>query len=115
LCLECVDFATDAIACSRVLRGNVKASSELYKVAYVTVLIFGTVGIVVSVAYRLRSAALVRAHVHMLALKDLQRCAEVISEARRGATEFEWELEQTHRTKVSLSLALMTVVLQGAF
>jgi hypothetical protein len=42
------------------------------------------------------------------------RHSEGISETRRTAQLFEFELAQTHRSKVALSLAMMTLVLQGA-
>jgi hypothetical protein len=109
--MELADFATDCIACHRILQGDFKASQKLYNVAYVTALMFGAVGTVFSIAYRLQSALQVRADVKKMVLK--QGRGQEISEARRMMHKFEWELAQTHRTKIALSLALMTIVAQG--
>jgi hypothetical protein len=40
--------------------------------------------------------------------------ASSASEARRQLQQHEWELVQSHRTKVTLSLSLMAVAAQGA-
>jgi hypothetical protein len=54
-----------------------------------------------------------RAQVLELGKQDHQASATG-SAARRQAQQHEWELAQTHRTKVILSLALLSVVAQGA-
>ena len=110
LSMEVADVLIRGITCSRLLRGEAKAS-ELYKVVYVTLLCFGVAGTAVSATWRLRSARLVRDYVRALASG---RHSEGISETRRTAQLFEFELAQTHRSKVALSLAMMTLVLQGA-
>jgi hypothetical protein len=63
-----------------------------------------------SLAYRLRNAHLVRAHV--LELGQQGRTVSV-SEARQQAQQHEYELTQTHRTKVVASLALVSIAAQG--
>jgi ABC-type branched-subunit amino acid transport system substrate-binding protein len=111
--LELADLATDCITCYRIQRGDVKAATEGYQAAYATVLAFGVVGTAVSVTYRFQSALLVRDHVQALVLR--QGRAEVMSETRLKAEQHEWELAQTHRTKVWLMLDVMTILAQGAF
>jgi hypothetical protein len=73
---------------------------------------FGVVGVVVSVTYRVRSALLVRDRVRALVLREGR---EEMSELRVKVERHEWELAQTHRTKVWLLLALMTIGVQGTF
>jgi hypothetical protein len=74
------------------------------------VLCLGVVTTALSLGYRLRNARLMRAH--MLELGQQGRSVR-ISEARRRMQQHEWELAQTHRTKVVASLALLSVTAQG--
>ncbi len=78
--------------------------------AYGTVLCFGAVTTALALGYSIRNALLMRAHV--LELGQQGRTVRV-SEARRRVQQFEWELAQTHRTKVAASLALLSVAAQG--
>jgi hypothetical protein len=104
------DLITDGIACSRLLHGDVAIDDEGYKTAYVTFLCLGVVTTAISLAFRLRNALLMRAHALKL---SQQRRALSGSAARRQAQQHEWELAQTGRTMVVLSLALVNVASQG--
>jgi hypothetical protein len=75
------------------------------------VLCFGVVTTVLSLGYRLRNALLMRAHV-----LELGKQGQIASASAAGkqAQQHEWELAQTHRTKVISSLALVSMVAQGA-
>ena len=120
-CLGLADLITDAITYARLRSGEVAVPSEGYKAAYVAILCVGAVTTTVSLAYRLRNARLVRAHVLGLGeqgrAKGLDHCAHGrtanASEARQKEQQYQWELEQTHRTKVLLSVSLLTIVAQG--
>jgi hypothetical protein len=104
------DLIINGITYSRLQSGTVAVPNEGYKAAYTTALCFGVVTTVLSLGYRLRNARLVRAYV----LKQGQQGRAVsVSEARRHAQQHEWELAQTHRTKVVASLALLSVAAQG--
>jgi hypothetical protein len=105
------NLITDGIVFSRLLRGELKASTEAYTAAYATLLCFAVVATVVSMAYRIRNARLVQAHVQQLAPQSHALAAE---EAHRQVQQHEWELAQTHRTKVTLLLSLLSVAVQGA-
>jgi hypothetical protein len=105
------DIVTDGIACARLLHGDVAVVNEGYRAAYLTILCFGTVCTAVSLAYRLRNAHLMRAHVRELS--QVRRTGSA-SAARRQAQQHEWELEQTNRTKAILSLGLLSIAAQGA-
>jgi hypothetical protein len=102
------DLITDYIAYARLTTAVV---NEDYKAAYVVLLCFGAVTTTVSMAYRLRNAQLVRAHLLQM---GQQRRAAKTSEARRQVQQHEYELAQTQRSKVTSSLSLLTVVAQGA-
>ncbi len=104
------DVITDGITYARLRSGDISVPNEGYKAAYTTVLCFGVVTTVLSMVYRLRNAALVRAHV--LELGKQGRAASV-SEAGQQAQQYEYEIAQTHRAKVILSLALLSVAAQG--
>jgi hypothetical protein len=110
-CMAIANLATDGIVFGRMLRGDLQASSEIYTAAYATILCFGIVSTALSFGYRLRNACLVRTHLQGLVP---QGEALATKEAHRQARQHEWELVQTHRTKVTLSLALLSVVAQGA-
>ena len=103
------DVITNGVVCSRLLHGELAVPNEAYKTGYAAILCLGVVTVVTSIAYRLHNAMLVRAHVLEVGRQGLNE-----SEARRRMTLFEYELEQTHRTMVVLSLSLLTVLTQGA-
>jgi hypothetical protein len=105
------DIVTDGIACALLMHGRIPVPSEGYKTVYIAVLSFGVVTTVFSLAYRFRNARLMRENV--LELSDQGRTASS-SAVRRQAQQNEWELAQTHRTKVSLSLGLLSVAAQGS-
>jgi ABC-type branched-subunit amino acid transport system substrate-binding protein len=111
MCMAIANLATDGIVFDNLLRGDLKVSSEIYMQAYATLLCFGVVATALSMGYRLRNARLVRAQ-----LQKLTPQGEVLAtkEAHRQAEQHDWELKQTHRTKVTLSLSLMSVAVQGA-
>jgi hypothetical protein len=105
------DIVTDGIACALLMHGRIPGvPSEGYKTAYIAVLSFGVVTTVFSLAYRFHNARLMRENV--LELSDQGRTASS-SAVRRQAQQNEWELAQTRRTKVSLSLGLLSVAAQG--
>jgi hypothetical protein len=105
------DLITDGIVFSHLLRGDLKVSNEAYTAAYATLLCFAVVANVISVAYWIRNARLVQTHVRQLAPKSHPLAAK---EAHRLVQQHEWELAQTHRTKVTLLLSLLSVIVQGA-
>jgi hypothetical protein len=104
------DIVTDGIACALLMHGSIPVPSEGYKTAYIAVLCFGVVTTVFSLAYRFHNARLMR--VDVLELSEQGRTASS-SAVRRQAQQNEWELAQTRRTKVSLSLGLLSVAAQG--
>jgi hypothetical protein len=105
------DVITNGVVCSRLLHGELALPNEAYKMGYAAILCLGVVTIVTSIAYRIRNAMLVRAQVLEVGRQGLKGSE---SEARRRMQLFEYELEQTHRTMVVLSLSLLTVLTQGA-
>jgi hypothetical protein len=111
VCLGLADLITDALAYARLQSGEIEVPNDVYHAAYAVVLCFGVVTTVLSLGYRLHNAHLMRAHVLQLHKQD--RTASV-SAARKQARQHEWELLQTHRTKVISSLALLSMVAQGA-
>jgi ABC-type branched-subunit amino acid transport system substrate-binding protein len=118
LMLELADVVTDAISCSRMLNGDSQVS-ELYRIAYTTILICGVAGTILSIAYRIRNARLVARRVEHLGRSSRTLAARLsdsadVSAIKQQLQKYEWELAQTHRSKVSACLALMTVGLQGA-
>ena len=104
------DILTDGIAYSRLLNGDVQVPHEGYYLAYATILCFGVITTALAIVYRLRNARLMRAHMRELCKPDQ---AAKVSTARRQAQQHEWELAQTHRTKVILSLGLVSAAAQG--
>ncbi len=64
-----------------------------------------------SLGYRFHNARRVRAHVAELSEQKGRTASS--SAARRQAQQHEWELSQTHRTKIILSLGLLSVAAQG--
>jgi hypothetical protein len=105
------NLITDGIVFSHLLRGDLRVSTQAYTAAYATLLSFAVVATVISVAYRITNARLVQAHVRQLAPQSHPLAAK---EAHRHAQQHEWELAQTHRTKVTLLLSLLSVAVQGA-
>ena len=105
------DLITDVLAYARLKSGEIMVPNDVYQAAYAVVLCFGVVTTVLSLGYRLRNARLMRAHVLELGKQD-QKAS--VSAARKQAQQHEWELAQTHRTKIIASLALLSIVAQGA-
>ena len=111
VCLGLADLITDAITFARLRSGEVAVPNEGYKAAYAAALSVGAVTTVLSQLYRLRNAHIMRAHMREL---GEQGRAEKTSVARQQAQQHEWELAQTHRTKVISMLALLSVATQGS-
>jgi lysylphosphatidylglycerol synthetase-like protein (DUF2156 family) len=110
ICMALGNLATDGIVCSSLLRGDLRVSTPIYTASYVVLLCFGVVVTVLSMGYRLRNARLMHAQLQQVAP---QGPAVATGEARRQAQQSEWELVQTHRTKVTLTLSLASVAAQG--
>jgi hypothetical protein len=110
VCLGLADLITDGITYFQLASGDIAVLNEEYKAAYIAILCFGAVTTVLSLAFRLRNARLMQAHLLEL---GQQRRTVGASEARRQLQQNEWELVQTHRTKTTLSLSLLSVVVQG--
>jgi hypothetical protein len=110
ICTALANLSTDGIVFGRLLRGDLKVSSEIYTAAYATILCFGVVATALSLGYRIRNARLVNAQLKLLAP---QAQAQAASEAQRKSQQHEWELMQIHRSKVSLMLSLASVAAQG--
>ena len=111
VCLGVADLITDALAYARLQSGEITVPNDVYHAAYAVVLCFGVVTTVLSLGYRLRNARLMRAYVLELGKQD-QKAS--VSAARKQAQQHEWELAQTHRTTIIASLALLSIVAQGA-
>jgi len=114
ICTALTNLVTDGIVFGRLLRGELIVSTEMYMVAYATILCFGVVVTALSLGYRIRNACLMKAQLQQLAPQGQTVAASSASAARRQLQQNEWELVQTHRTKVTLSLSLMTVAAHGA-
>ena len=136
LFLQLADVITDGIACSRLLHGDVSvAATKTYTVVYIVLLCLGVIATGVSVLYRLRNARLMNSSLKELGRNSARftisaRFTESDSELqrqnskdrlggrqqhdfRRQAQQYEWELAQTHRTKVSATLEVLSILLQG--
>ncbi len=111
VCLGLADLITDAITYARLRSGEVAVPNEGYKAAYAAVLSVGAVTTALSLLYRLRNAHIMRAHLRELGEHGR---TENTSVARQQAQQHEWELAQTHRTKVISMLALLSVATQGS-
>ena len=111
ICAALGHLITDGIVFGRLLRGELKVSSDIYTAAYATILCFGVAATALSLGYRIRNAHLMKAQLQQFVP---QGQAVAASEARRQAQQHEWELVKTHRTKVTLSLSLMSIAAQGA-
>ncbi len=105
------NLISDGIVFSHLWRGDLKVSTEAYAAAYATLLCFAVAATVISVAYRITNARLVQANVRQLAPQSHPLAAK---EAHRQVQQHEWELAQTHRTKVTLLLSLLSIIVQGA-
>ena len=110
ICMALGNLATDGMVCNSLLRGDLRVSTAMYTASYVVLLCFGVVVTVLSIGYRLRNARLMHAQLQQVAP---QGRAVAIDEARRQAQQSEWELVQTQRTKVTLTLSLASVAAQG--
>jgi hypothetical protein len=110
ICMALGNLATDGIVCSSLLRGDLRVSTGIYMASYVVLLCFGVVVTVLSIGYRLRNARLMHAQMQQVVP---QGRAVATGEALRQAQQSEWELVQTHRTKVTLTLSLASVAAQG--
>jgi hypothetical protein len=110
ICTALANLVTDGIVFGRLLRGELKVSSDAYTVAYATILCFGVGATALSLGYRILNARLMKGQLQQL---DGRGPAPAASEARRQSQQHEWELVQTHRTKVTLSLSLLSVAAQG--
>ena len=136
LFFQLADIITDGIACSRLLHGDVSvAATKTYTVVYIVLLCLGVIATGVSVLYRLRNARLMNSSLKELGRNSARftisaRFTESDSELqrqnskdrlggrqqhdfRRQAQQYEWELAQTHRTKVSATLEVLSILLQG--
>jgi hypothetical protein len=110
LCLGVADLITDAITYARLRSGEIQPPNTGYTAAFIVALGFGVGTTLISIAYRIHNARLMKADV-------LERSRQVragVIPARRQAEQHEFELAQTHRTKVVLSLSLTSLVAQGA-
>jgi hypothetical protein len=114
ICTALTNLVTDGIVFGRLLRGELIVSTEMYMVAYATILCFGVVVTALSLGYRIRNARLMQAQLQQLAPQGQTVAASSASAARRQLQQHEWELVQTHRTKVTLSLSLTAAAAQGA-
>jgi hypothetical protein len=70
ICMDVADVVTDWIACYLVLSGDVAVPSRLFKTLYPATAALGTVSMVLSLVYRIRSARLVRQHMEELAAEQ---------------------------------------------
>ena len=113
LCMGVADLVTDVITYAR-LSSDV-AIPNSYKAAYTAILCFAAATTAVSLVYRLNNARLVmvQAQTHLIVQGQHGRVVSA-NEAQRQVQQHEWELVQTGRTKVILSLSLLSVAAQGA-
>jgi hypothetical protein len=118
MCMSIANLATDGIVFRLLLRGDLKVSTEIYTVVYATMMCFGVVATVLSLGYRIHNACLMRALLKQQRAPQLGPQLEgeplANSDARHQSQQHEWELVQTHRTKVTLMLSLMSAAAQGA-
>ena len=141
LFFEAADVVTDGLACSRLLRGEIAVSvTDTYKVVYIVILCLGVVATGFSVGYRIQNARWLKTSMKELDLlqdrytvsdSQLQQQKSTSKELRRQksshrlgdrqqhdlrwqAQQHEWELAQTHRTKVATTLEVLSILLQGA-
>ena len=110
VCIGLADIVTDGISYALLTHGNTSTNQGL-NTAYVAVLSFGVVTTILSLGYRFHNARRMQAHI--LELSEKQRRTGSSTATRRQAEQHEWELAQTHRTKIILSLGLLSVAAQG--
>ncbi len=110
VCIGLADIVTDGISYALLTHGNTSTNPGL-NTAYVAVLSFGVVTTILSLGYRFHNARRMQAHI--LELSEKQRRTGSSTATRRQAEQHEWELAQTHRTKIILSLGLLSVAAQG--
>jgi hypothetical protein len=111
ICTALANLTTDGIVFGSLLRGELKVSSEIYTAAYATILCFGVVATALSLGYRIRNARLMKVQLQQLAP---QGQVVATGTAQSQSQPLEWELVQTHRTKVALSLSVLSLGAQGA-
>ena len=111
MCIGLADVITDGIVLSRLLGGRISVPDEGYTPAYTVILCFGVVTTALSLAYRLRNARMVR--VQVLEMGKHAKDMASFTGTQRQAQQQEFELAQTHRTKVVLSLGLLSIAVQG--
>jgi len=110
-CMALANLITDGIVFDTLLHGGHKISTEIYTAAFATVLCFGFITTALSFGYRIHNARRIQAQLHQL---DPRAQAVAAEQAHRQAKQYQWELLQTDRTKVTLSLSIMTLIAQGA-
>ena len=119
LVMELTDLASDWITCFRVLYGDT-GRFQRYKVPYTLFICLGTLGAAVSIVCRLqvgrKVASHVKEHAHKVATHSVRssRLGSAVSSERGQAQAYEFEIDQTHRALLVLSLDLLTVVLEGS-
>ncbi len=114
VCMSIANLATDGIVFRLLLRGDLKVSTGIYTVVYATIMCFGVVAIVLSLGYRIRNACLMRAQLQQRAPQLGPQGEPLANSDARHQSQYEWELVQTHRTRVTLMLSLMSAAAQGA-
>jgi hypothetical protein len=110
ICTALANLVTDGIVFGKIARGELAVPSDIYTVVYAMILCFGVAATALSIGYRIRNARLMKVQLQELAP---QGQAAATTAAQRQAQQHGWELVQTHRTKVTLSLSLASVAAQG--
>jgi hypothetical protein len=110
ICTALANLVTDGIVFGKIARGELAVPSDIYTVVYAVLLCFGVAATALSIGYRIRNARLMKVQLQELAR---QGQAAATTAAQRQAQQHWWELVQTHRTKVTLSLSLASVAAQG--
>ena len=110
ICTALANLVTDGIVFGKIARGELAVPSDIYTVVYAMILCFGVAATALSIGYRIRNARLMKVQLQELAP---QGQAAATTAAQRQVQQHGWELVQTHRTKVTLSLSLASVAAQG--
>jgi tryptophan-rich sensory protein len=110
ICTALANLITDGIVFGKMARGELAVPSEIFTIVYATILCFGVVATALSLGYRIRNARLMKVQLHDLAPRGQ---AAATTASQRQAQQHAWELVQTHRTKVTLSLSLASAAAQG--
>ena len=114
--MELADVVTDGITCYKVVVDDIKVPSGIYKHVYVVFMCLGAVGAIVSIANHVRNSRLVMERVRELEVSAAKgERGEALSEGRHQMQVYEWELEQLFREQLMLALALMSLLIEGAF